>query len=123
MAFELHVTSSLLALVLGAIILSGGKGTRGHRAMGAAWIVMMAASAISSFWLGGGVLPVVAHFGPIHLLSIWIMVCLAVAVASVRRGRIRAHRGWMTGAYFGLVGAFIGTLAPGRWTAAVLGVW
>lgn len=83
---------------------------------------MMAVSAVSSFWLGGGVLPVVAHFGPIHLLSIWMVISLIAAVVAIRRGRIRAHQGWMTGAYLGLVGAFIGTLAPGRWMASVLGV-
>jgi len=123
MAFTLHLYASLLALGLGAILLLSPKGTMLHRLMGSTWVLAMASSALSSFWFGGGVLPLIGHFGPIHLLSLWVLVALAVAVVAIFKGRVEQHRGWMVGAYLGLVGAFVGTLAPGRWIAVQLGFW
>ena len=123
MAFEIHLYTSFLAMGLGAIILLCPKGTLPHRVMGGTWVVAMVLSAVSSFWLGGGVLPVVGHLGPIHLLSLWMLIALAMAVAAISRGQARAHRGWMVGAYLGLMGAFAGTLAPGRWVANQIGLW
>ena len=123
MAFTLHVTTSFLALGLGASLLLAPKGNRPHRLMGAVWVLVMALSALSSFWLGGGVLPLVGHLGPIHLLSLWMLVALSVAMHAILKGRVAQHRAWMRGAYLGLLGAFVGTLAPGRWVSAQLGLW
>ncbi|PKG52548.1 MULTISPECIES: DUF2306 domain-containing protein [Halomonadaceae] len=123
MAFTLHLYASLLALGLGAILLLSPKGTMLHRILGSTWVLAMAFSALSSFWFGGGVLPLIGHFGPIHLLSLWVLVALAVAVVAILKGRVEQHRGWMVGAYLGLVGAFVGSLAPGRWIAVQLGLW
>ncbi|MBD3896299.1 DUF2306 domain-containing protein [Halomonas sp. ML-15] len=123
MTLYLHLVSSLLALSVGALVLMMRKGTLVHRLLGVTWVLAMAIAALSSFWLGGGVLPLVGHLGPIHLLSLWVLVALVVAVGSIIRGRVRRHREWMLGAYLGLVGAFAGTLMPGRWMAAQLGLW
>ncbi|MGM0783150.1 MAG: DUF2306 domain-containing protein [Pseudomonadota bacterium] len=123
MAFTLHLYASFLALGLGGLILSMRKGTKPHRLLGSSWVAAMALSALSSLWLGGGVLPLVAHLGPIHLLSLWVLVALAMAVSAIVKGRVRQHREWMLGAYAGLVVAFAGTLMPGRWVAFQLGLW
>ncbi len=123
MAFTLHLYASLLALGLGAILLFSSKSTMLHRIMGSTWVLAMALSALSSFWFGGGVLPLIGHFGPIHLLSLWVLVALAIAVVAILKGRVEQHRGWMVGAYLGLVGAFVGSLGPGRWIAVHLGLW
>ena len=123
MAFTLHLYSSFLALGLGAVLLLSPKGTRPHRLMGGIWVLAMALSALSSFWLGGGVLPLVGHLGLIHLLSLWMLVALSVAMHAILKGRVAQHRAWMRGAYLGLLGAFVGTLAPGRWVSAQLGLW
>jgi len=122
-ALTLHLYASLMALVLGGILLLFTKGTTLHRIMGSIWVLVMSLSALSSFWFGGGVLPMMGHFGPIHLLSLWVLMSLAIAVVAILKGRVEQHRGWMIGAYLGLVGAFIGTLAPGRWLAVQLGMW
>ncbi|MFG6179319.1 DUF2306 domain-containing protein [Halomonas sp. THAF12] len=123
MAFTLHLYASFLALGLGVPILLMRKGTRSHWLLGLAWVVAMATSALSSFWLGGGVSPLIGNLGPIHLLSGWILVSLAMALTSILRSRVRQHRQWMLGAYTGLLGAFAGTLLPGRWVALQLGLW
>lgn len=123
MALTLHLYASLMALVQGGILLLSTKGTMHHRIMGSIWVLAMSLSALSSFWFGGGALPLIGHFGPIHLLSLWVLVSLAIAVVAILKGRVAQHRGAMIGAYLGLVGAFIGTLAPGRGLAVQLGMW
>ncbi|MBI4123904.1 MAG: hypothetical protein HY467_03290 [Betaproteobacteria bacterium] len=68
--------------------------------------------AISSFWifdLRKGAGPSV-----IHLLSAWTLISLGLAVWFVRRGNVRAHKGFMVGTFVGLAGAGLGALAPER---------
>jgi uncharacterized membrane protein len=108
----IHVFAASVALLGGALILMRTKGTASHRLLGRLWVGSMAVVALSSFWIfeirqGGG-----PSF--IHLLSIWTLVSIALAVWFIRRGNVRAHKGFMVGTYLGLVGAGIGALAPGR---------
>lgn len=108
----LHLGAAVLALALGALMLSLRKGTLVHRRLGRLWAAVMAVVAVSSFWImeirdGAG-------FSVIHLLSAWTLVALALAVWFIRRGNVRAHKGFMIGTYLGLVGAGLGALAPGR---------
>lgn len=74
----------------------------------------MIVASVSSFWLtspNNGFM----GYGPIHLLSIWVVVCVIVSVSAVRRGNLKRHRGFAVGAYIGSVAAAIGALAvPGR---------
>jgi uncharacterized membrane protein len=101
----LHLSAALLALVLGAIVLASPKGTRRHKVLGRAWVGLMMVVAVSSFWIG---------FSWIHLLSIWTLISLGCAIWFIRRGNVRAHRGFMIGTFLGLAGAGLGALAPGR---------
>ena len=108
----LHIAFALAALALGGVVLVRRKGTASHKMLGRAWASLMAAVALSSFWIfeirqGGG--PSV-----IHLLSVWTLISLACAVYFIRRGNVRAHRGFMIGTFLGLAGAGAGALAPGR---------
>jgi len=48
----LHLSSALLALLLGAVVLSSPKGTRRHELLGRAWVALMVVVAVSSFWIG-----------------------------------------------------------------------
>ena len=123
MLFYTHLYASFVALGLGAILLLFPKGTTLHRIVGSIWVLCMALSSLSSFWLGGGVWPLIGHLGPIHLLSLWMLFALVMAIRDILKNRAKQHREWITGAYIGLVGAFIGTLAPGRWVAIHLGFW
>ncbi|AFT72616.1 Membrane protein-like protein [Alloalcanivorax dieselolei B5] len=109
----LHWLAAVLALILGAVQLLTPKGDRRHRKVGWAWVLAMATTAVSSFWIHG-FLPIVGPFSPIHLLSVWVLFCLIMAVVAARRRRLRMHRGFTIGAYLGLVGAGLGALAPGR---------
>ena len=108
----IHLAAVLPALLLGALQLATPKGTRLHKALGWLWVVSMAAAAVSSFWILG--LNKAGGFSIVHLLSAWTLVSLACAIAFIRRGNVRAHKGFMIGTFLGLVGAGLGALAPGR---------
>ena len=112
-ATPVHIAAALAALIAGSIQLMRVKGTPSHRAIGWLWITAMTVVAVSSFWLKG-FMNVFMGYGPIHLLSLWTLFCLAAAVHYARHGRIRQHKYFVVGAFLGLIGAGLGTLAPGR---------
>src|SRR5207302_4157241 len=87
------------------------KGTAMHKALGRIWVALMLIVALSSFWLTG---IRQGGFSVIHLLSAWTLVSLALAIYFIRRGNVRAHRGFMIGTFLGLAGAGLGALMPGR---------
>ena len=109
----LHLGAALIALVLGAVQLARVKGTPAHRLLGRIWVVAMVVTAVSSFWIQS----LTEGHGPsyIHILSVWTLVALTVALVAIRRRKVRLHRGFMVGSYLGLVGAGIAAVAmPGR---------
>lgn len=108
----LHASLAALALVIGAAILLRPKATPSHKLLGRLWVAAMVGVAASSLWI----FETRRGAGPsfIHLLSIWTLVSLGLAVWFIRRGNVRAHKGFMVGTFLGLVGAGLGALAPGR---------
>lgn len=114
----LHVAVALLAGALGIANLAARKGTPRHRVVGRAWIGLMAATAISSFWIQelnpGG-------YSWIHGLSIWTLALLPLAVLAIRHGRVRTHRNIVIGLMAGLLIAGAFAMAPGRFMGRMLG--
>ena len=53
-------------------------------------------------------------FSPIHFFTVWTLINVPVAIYLARKGKIRHHRGAMTGLYVGLCIAGAFTLLPGR---------
>ncbi|TFW11942.1 DUF2306 domain-containing protein [Brevundimonas intermedia] len=114
-AIQIHVAAALTALAIGVVLLIGVKGNRLHRTLGWTWVLAMATTAVSSFFIhrlnpGGS-----GGFSMIHLLSGWTVIALPMAVHAARRHRIADHRRAMTGMFVGgliVVGAF--TFLPGR---------
>ena len=114
----IHLAAVAPAVVIGATQLFLPKGTRVHKAMGWIWVLAMVVVAASSFWImelrhGAG-------WSVIHLLSAWTLICLSLAIWTIRRGNVRAHKGFMIGTLLGLAGAGLGALAPGRFLAKFL---
>jgi uncharacterized membrane protein len=78
----------------------------------------MATIAISSFWIHS--IRLVGPFSPIHLLSIFTLVMLPLAVLHAHRHRVPRHRNAMISIFLGalvIAGAF--TFLPGRIMHAV----
>ncbi|KEA61760.1 putative membrane protein [Marinobacterium lacunae] len=113
MATYIHITAALWAILAGVSQLLGEKGSTFHRALGWTWMLAMTVTAISSFWLTG-LMNLFWGYSPIHLLSLWVLVCVVVSVMSARAGNIKRHKAFAVGAFWGVIGAAIGTLMPGR---------
>jgi uncharacterized membrane protein len=107
-----HAVLAAAALAMGTAVLLRRKGTASHKLLGRTWVALMVAVALSSFWI----FEIRHGTGPsfIHLLSVWTLISLALAVWFIRRGKVRAHRFFMIGTLIGLAGAGLGALAPGR---------
>ena len=116
---QIHAFSAMTAFALGVVQLAAPKGTLRHRALGWIWVVLLATIAISSFWIH--TIRMFGPFSPIHLLSIFTLVTLPLAVLAAHRHRVPQHRNAMIAIFFGaLVIAGLFTLVPGRIMHAVV---
>lgn len=109
-ALGTHVSAAILSLFLGGWVLYRPKGTAAHKFAGKIWVVLMLAAAFSSFFIQSW-----GRFSPIHIFSVWTPISLGIGIYSARKGNIVAHRSYLKGAYFGLIGAGVLAFAlPGR---------
>ncbi|MGC2776135.1 MAG: DUF2306 domain-containing protein [Bradyrhizobium sp.] len=112
-AVLLHALAAMTAFALGLVQFAAPKGTLPHRTIGWIWVALMAAVAASSFWIH--TIRLVGPWSPIHLLSIYTLGVLPLAVWAARRHRVAAHRRAMITLFSGaLVIAGLFTLLPGR---------
>jgi uncharacterized membrane protein len=118
-AIQLHAFAALAAFGIGAVQLAAPKGTLPHRTIGWIWVALMVTVAMTSFWIHE--LRVWGPWSPIHLLSIFTLTMLPLAVMHARRHRVGNHRNAMTTIFIGaLVIAGLFTLLPGRIMHAVV---
>lgn len=126
---QVHIVAALLALLLGPVALYRVRRDGLHKAIGYAWITLMAVVALSSFLITN--FGVIGPFSPIHLLAILTLWSLWAAVRHARAGRIAAHRIVLRNLYwYGLIIAGLFNFLPGRGTNRVvfagreeLGLW
>jgi uncharacterized membrane protein len=115
----LHGVAAMAAFVLGVVQLAAPKGTLPHRTIGWIWVGLMLTVAVSSFWIHQ--IRLVGPWSPIHLLSIFTLVMLPLAVWKAHRHQVADHRRIMILIFSGaLVIAGLFTLVPGRIMHAVL---
>ena len=118
-AIPLHAFAAMSAFVLGLVQFAAPKGTLPHRTIGWVWVLLMAAVAASSFWIHQ--IRLVGPWSPIHLLSIFTLLMLPLAVWRAHRHRVTDHRRAMVAIFSGaLVVAGLFTLLPGRIMHAVV---
>jgi uncharacterized membrane protein len=118
-AIKLHVAAASTAFVLGLVQLSASKGTLPHRTIGWIWVGLMVLVAASAFWIHQ--LRLLGPWSPIHLLSIFVLGAVPLAVWAAHRHNVERHKRAMTSIFFGaLVVAGIFTLVPGRIIHAVV---
>ena len=112
-AIPLHAFAAMAAFVLGLVQFAAPKGTLPHRTIGWIWVVLMAAVAVSSFWIHQ--IRLLGPWSPIHLLSIATLAMLPLAVWRAHTHRVVDHRRIMIMIFSGaLVIAGLFTLVPGR---------
>ena len=109
---QVHLYTALVAIGLGAALMTSRKGARFHRVAGWIWVVLILFVAGSSLFITGlnG-----DKWSFIHLLSGWTMITAPLALIAARRHKVKQHRRAMMGIFYG--GLLIaGALAfiPGR---------
>ncbi len=118
-AIQLHAFAAMTAFALGVVQLAAPKGTLPHRTIGWIWVVLMVAVSLSSFWIHE--LRTWREWSPIHLLSIFTLATLPLAVMHAWRHRVASHRNAMIAIFTGaLVIAGLFTFVPGRIMYAVV---
>lgn len=113
----IHLATVLPCVVLGTSLLVIRKGTRLHRGMGAAYMVLMLTTALTTLFMSAQVGPVLlGHFGWIHLFSVLTFYTVPAAYLDIQKRNVKAHGRKMIMLYFGalvVAGGF--TLVPGRY--------
>ena len=118
-AIQLHAFAAMTAFALGIVQLSAPKGTLPHRTVGWIWVALMLAVSISAFWIHQ--IRLWGPWNPIHLLAIFTLITLPIAVWNAHRHRVPQDRNAMIAIFFGaLVIAGLFTLVPGRIMHAVV---
>jgi len=118
-AIQLHAFAAIAAFALGAVQLAAPKGTIPHRLFGWLWAGLMLTVVLSSFFIHE--IRLWGPWSPIHLLSIFTLIMLPLAVWRARWHDVRRHQRAMVGLFAGaLVIAGIFTFMPGRIMHAVL---
>ena len=109
----LHAIAAMVAIILGGIQLYMKKGGMLHKILGRLWIGLMLIVSISSFFIHE--IKLWGLYSPIHLLSIWTIFSLGLAIYFVRIGNIKRHKQVMIALYvFALILTGFFTLLPGR---------
>lgn len=112
-AIPLHAFAAMAAFALGLVQFAAPKGTLPHRTIGWIWVALMAIVAASSFRIHQ--IRLVGPWSPIHLLSIFTLSLLPLAVWKARTHKVREHRRIMILMFLGaLVIAGLFTVLPGR---------
>lgn len=109
----LHAIVAMIAIILGGFQLTMKKGGMLHRILGRVWLGLMLIVAFSSFFIHK--IELWGAYSPIHLLSLWTIFSVGLAVYYVRVGNIRRHKQVMIAFYWlALILTGVFTLLPGR---------
>lgn len=109
----LHAIAALLAIILGGAQFAMKKGGMVHKLLGRLWVGLMLIVSVSSFFIHE--IQLWGAYSPIHLLSIWTIFSLGLALYFVRVGNIKRHKQVMIALYgFALILTGFFTLMPGR---------
>tara|TARA_A100001234_G_scaffold21664_2_gene17178 strand:+ start:530 stop:919 length:390 start_codon:yes stop_codon:yes gene_type:complete len=109
----LHAIIAILAIIIGGIQLTLKKGTSLHKFMGRIWVILMLIVSFTSFFIHK--LNLWGKYSPIHLLSIWVIICVVLGVYFARIGNIKRHKIFMIWTYWlALILTGFFTFYPGR---------
>ena len=117
-AIQFHAFAAMAAFALGLVQFAAPKGTLPHRTVGWIWVALMAVVSASAFFIHE--IRLWGPWSPIHLLAIFTLVMLPIAVVHAHRHAVDSHRRIMTGLFCGallIAGAF--TFLPSRIMHAV----
>lgn len=109
----LHAVAAMAAIILGGVQFYMKKGGILHNLIGRTWIGLMVVVSVSSFFIHK--IELWGAYSPIHLLSVWTIFSLGLAIYYVRVRNIKRHKQVMIALYsFALLLTGLFTLMPGR---------
>jgi uncharacterized membrane protein len=114
----IHFIAAIFAVILGLINLTSKKGTFQHRILGWSWLLLMTSVTVPSFWireLNDG------NFSWIHLLTVWTLISMGIALISIKNGNVRIHASFMIGTMVGAIIAGGFAMIPGRFISSLIG--
>lgn len=76
---QIHVAGAMTAFLVGAVLMLGPKGRGYHKPLGWLWVVAMAVTAVSSFFITG---LMGKWYSPIHALSAWTVLSTSSDVSA-----------------------------------------
>ena len=115
---QIHAFAAMSAFVLGIVQFTAPKGTIPHRAVGWLWVAIMVVVSVTAFFIHE--IRLWGPFSPIHLLAIYTLIALPLAVRHARRHAVQHHSRAMIGIFTGgLIIAGLFTFLPGRLMNAV----
>ncbi len=118
-AIQFHAFAAMAAFGLGLVQIAAPKGTLPHRTIGWIWVGLMVVVSVSAFFIHE--IRLWGPWSPIHLLAIFTLAALPVAVWYAHSHAVPRHRIAMLSLFAGaLVIAGVFTLLPGRIMHAVL---
>ena len=110
---QFHAAFAFAAIGLGVTQFLAPKGTFSHRTLGWAWASLMILVAGTSFFIH--TIRTWGPWSPIHLLSLFTLAVVPLAVMRARQHDIRRHRQAMIWIFtLALIVTGFFTLAPGR---------
>ncbi|HMA73876.1 MAG TPA: DUF2306 domain-containing protein [Xanthobacteraceae bacterium] len=117
-AIQFHAFAAMAAFGLGLVQFAAPKGTLPHRTIGWIWVALMVVVSVSAFFIHQ--IRLWGPWSPIHLLAIFTLIVLPIAVWQAHRHAVDKHRNRMAALFIGalaIAGAF--TFLPGRIMHAV----
>lgn len=107
-----HAVAASYSLLFGAFqLLRRTKGGKLHKVIGRIWVAAMYLVCFTSF----GIQTLNGGFSWLHGLSILTIITVSIGLWAAIKRKIPAHKSFMTGSYFGILGAFVGVIAvPSR---------
>ena len=109
----LHAIAAMIAIILGGIQFYMKKGGATHKLLGRVWVGLMLIVSFSSFFIHE--IKLWGAYSPIHLVSLWTIFSVGLAIYFVRVGKIKRHKQAMLALYvFALIITGLFTLLPGR---------
>jgi uncharacterized membrane protein len=113
LVIQIHAFAAMAAFVLGVVQFGAPKGTLPHRTIGWIWVACMTLVSVTAFFIHE--LRLWGVWSPIHLLAVFTLVMLPLAILHARRHNVASHRTAMIGIFTGaLVVAGLFTVFPGR---------
>jgi uncharacterized membrane protein len=112
-AIQVHAFAAMAAFGLGLVQFAAPKGTLPHRTVGWIWVALMVVAGVSAFFIHE--IRLWGPWSPIHLLAIFTLIALPLAVWDAHRHEVGKHRNRMMTLFVGaLVIAGVFTFLPGR---------